>query len=101
MQIIQEGYRYAAISASANVSNGATGQVVAGVIGGFFVSSTTSGTIAIYDDVATGTATPILATFTPAASGFFLLNAKFSKGVYVVLGGTIAVTILYATANGD
>lgn len=66
-----------------------------GALLGFFVSSSTAGTIAIYDDTATGTTTKILDTFTPAGLGWFDLPAAFATGCYVVIGGTMQVTLVY------
>lgn len=80
---------YKAVSATGNIKNSS------GALLGFFVSSSTALTVTLYDDAATGTTTPILATFTPATIGWFDLPASFVSGLYAVLGGTGTVTFVY------
>lgn len=75
----------------------ATGNIksVSGVLIGFYVASTTSGTIQFYDDAATGTTTPITGVITPAV-GWNPLPVAFANGLYAVIGGTaLDVTIDY------
>jgi hypothetical protein len=75
---------------------GATAQVKvgAGKLKSIFVSSGTSPTVAVYDSATASTSDPvILAQFTAAAPGLYSLTGDeggvfFSKGLYVVLGGT-------------
>lgn len=77
---------------NANSSGGQTG----GVIKGFFVSSTSSGTITIYDSATTTTTTKIIDTITPTTLGYYSINAIYNNGIYVVIGGSaLSVTILY------
>lgn len=74
----------------------ATAQVKtsAGKLKSVFVSSGTGPTVAIYDsDTASTTGTTLLAVFTAAVPGNYVLSGDdggifFSKGLYVVLGGT-------------
>ena len=80
----------------------ATVKIGAGKLKGIFVSSGTTPTVAVYDtDVAGTTGTAILAQFTAATPGNYLLTGAddgvfFSKGLHVVLGGTTPkVTIIY------
>jgi len=80
----------------------ATSQVkaMAGKIKGIFVSSTTSGTIAVYDSALGETGTPIFAVFTPAAATMYSFSGddggvSFGSGLYVVLANTISCTIIY------
>jgi hypothetical protein len=85
---------YKAITATSQVKN------MAGKIKGIFVSSTSSGTIAVYDSALAGTTDPILAVFTPAAATMYQLSGddggvSFNTGLYVVLANTIACTIIY------
>ncbi len=69
-------------------------KVGAGKLKSVFVSSGTSPTVAIYDtDVASTTGTTLLSQFTAATPGNYPLTGDdsgvfFSKGLYVVLGGT-------------
>jgi hypothetical protein len=83
---VNESATYAAIAASTNVNVGPTGLL------GVFVASGT-GTVAVYDDVATGTSTPVVAAFTPIAPTFIPLPFICRKGCYVVLTGTLSVTV--------
>jgi hypothetical protein len=84
------GFSYKAISASGNVKN------TDGLLGGIFVSSAASTpTITIYDDAATGTTTTIVAVFTPVAGTFYPLPFAFSKGLNIVIGGTVTATVAY------
>lgn len=75
------------IIASANVAPRACS------IAGIFCSSSTSGTVTIYDDPATGTTTKIVDTFTVAAGTWYPLPFSVSNGVNLVIGGTASVTI--------
>lgn len=81
-------YSYKQIVASGNVCNND------GILGGIFVSSTTSGTVTIYDDPATGTATKIVDTVTLAV-GWNPMPFAFSKGLNIVVGGTLSATVGY------
>ena len=63
------------------------------------VCSTSSGTIAIYDsDVASTSDPKIIETLTPAASAHFYFGEEglgASKGLYIVIGSTLVVTLGY------
>jgi hypothetical protein len=76
------------VTATANIK-ATTGQLI-----GFYVNSTTVGTIIIYDDAATGTTVPLSGTITPAI-GFHRFPASFASGLYVAIGGTLNVTLFY------
>lgn len=84
---------YTAISATANI------KPMAGKLKGIFVSSASgTPTITVYDSSATTTTNVILATFTPAAATSYILpleGAYAKDGIYVVIGGTVAATVLY------
>ena len=84
---------YTAISATANI------KPMAGKLKGIFVSSASSTpTITVYDSAAATTTDVILATFTPAAATSYMLplDGVYAKnGIYVVIGGTVAATIIY------
>jgi hypothetical protein len=80
---------YRNLTASANVKSSQ------GAVIGFYVNSTTAGTIQFYDDAATGTTTPITGLITPAI-GFHRLPVAFASGLYAVIGATLNVTIAYA-----
>lgn len=65
-----------------------------GAMIGFYVNSTTAGTIQFYDDPATGTTTPITGAITPAV-GWHPLPAAFATGLNAVIGAVLNVTIVY------
>ena len=77
-----------AISATANVKSSQ------GAMLGIFCSSSTSGTITLYDDASTGTTVPIAAVFNVTAGTYYSLPVAFGNGLYVVIGGTAAVTVV-------
>lgn len=77
------------LTASASVKAGQ------GAMLGFYVNSTTSGTVAFYDDPATGTTLALTGTITPAV-GWHGLPVAFANGLNVVIGATLNVTIVYA-----
>lgn len=85
-----------AYDASAQTSTGGNVSAVPCFLGGIFVSSASgSPTITIYDDAATGTTTTLVAQFTPAAATWYPLPFKATKGLNVVIGGTVSCTIAY------
>lgn len=63
---------------------------------GFFVASTTAGTIQFFDSATTGTATPITGVITPAAGAFYPVKAYASTGIYAVIVGPLDVTVIAA-----
>lgn len=83
-------FSYKQINASGNVCAND------GVMGGIFVSAASATpTITVYDDSAAGTTTKIVDTFTPVAGTFYPLPFAFSKGLNVVIGGTVSATVGY------
>lgn len=84
---------YATISATSQV------KPAAGKLNGIFVSSASgTPTITVYDSFASSTSDPVvIATFTPTANTMhnFFQGLYFNKGLYVVIGGTVAATISY------
>lgn len=77
------------ITASTNI------RATQGTLAGFYVNSTSSGTMVIYDDASTGTTTPVSGTITPAV-GWHRFPASFANGIYIVVGGTLNVTVFHA-----
>lgn len=63
-----------------------------GKLAGFYVASTTAGTIVFHD--ATAATNQFTGTITPAV-GWHTLPANFSSGLHAVIGGTLDVTIIY------
>lgn len=68
-----------------------------GVLLGYLVTSTSSGTIKAYDSATAATSSTVLHdTLTPAAGNFIPAPFAFSKGLYLVIGGTISFAAIYA-----
>lgn len=76
------------ISATANINPSG------GAMLGFYVNSTSSGTIIFYDSSTTATTTPLTGTITPAI-GWNALPISYTSGLYAVIGGTLNVTVSY------
>lgn len=82
---------YKQISATGNVAP------IPGVLLGIFVSSASSTpTITVYDSATTTTTTKIVDTFTPAAGNYYQFPVGTQNGIYVVLGGTVSATVVFA-----
>lgn len=77
------------ISATANICSGD------GILAGVFCSSSSAGTLTIYDDAATGTGTKIVDTFSLTAGQWYPLPFAVASGIYCVVGGTASITIGY------
>ena len=81
----------------------ATAQVKVGLgkLKSIFVSSGTAPTVAIYDSANASTSDPVmLATFTAVTAGLYNLTGDdggvgFSRGLYVVVGGTSPVVSVF------
>lgn len=78
------------LSATANICSGD------GILAGVFCSSSTSGTLTIYDDAATGATTKIVDTFNLVAGTYYQLPFAVANGIYLVIGGTASITAAYA-----
>lgn len=90
--IVVEAGNYKNMTATAQVTSRG------GTLLGFYVNSTSSGTIVFRDGGSGGTA--MSGTITPAV-GFHRFPATFgTSGLHATIGGTLDVTILYATASG-
>lgn len=74
-------------------------KIGAGKLYGVFVSSTSSGTFALYDSAIASTSdSKIAATVTPAAGGQYIsfpAGIWFSNGLYIDVANTIEYTITY------
>jgi hypothetical protein len=64
-----------------------------GRLAGFYVNSTTSGTIVFWDNTA-ASGTQISGTITPAAGLFHPFPVDVLNGLYAQIGGTLNVTFL-------
>ncbi len=84
-----EKYSYTNLTASALIRTGA------GQIKGFFVASTTAGTIKLWDNTSAAT-TVIINTTTPVDLGWYDLgDLGFTTGLYCTLANTIDVTVVW------
>ena len=64
---------------------------------GIFVSSSTLGTVTIYDSATTTTTTKVVDTTVALTGGTWLpMPIGFASGVYIVVGGTLSATVVYA-----
>jgi hypothetical protein len=74
-------------------------KVGAGKLYGISVSTTTSGTITVYDSASANTSDPVIANTITVAAGTQYLSFPagiwFSKGLYVVLANTATFTVVY------
>ena len=83
---------YKQLAATAQVKIGA------GRLYSITVSTTSSGTLTIYDSPAGSTGDPkIFDTITPAAGAtyFFPMGAQFNTGLYVVVANSLSFTLTY------
>jgi len=76
-----------------NISSSGAISLVPGVLLGFYVNSTTAGTVVVRDGGSAGTA--ISGTITPAI-GFHRFPAACGTGCYLTLANTINVTAFFA-----
>lgn len=74
-------------------------KVGAGKLFGIFVSSTSSGTLVVYDSAKADTNDPKIANTITVSAGTQYLSFPagiwFSKGLYVVAANTIEFTVVY------
>jgi hypothetical protein len=90
--IMQAG-NYKNLTATGQISSGSKG----GTLIGFYVNSTSSGTVALFDGAAAGTA--MCGTITPAI-GFHPFPAGYGAGgLFVTIGGTLNVTFFYQPSS--
>ena len=82
---------YKQISATGNVS-----AYPCKVVGIFVSAASGTPTITVYDSATTTTTAKVVDTFTPVAATFYPIPAATSAGIYVVIGGTVSATVIYA-----
>jgi hypothetical protein len=63
---------------------------------GILVSASSSGTVTIYDSATTTTSTKVVDTVTLTAGTWLPMPIGFASGVYIVVGGTLSATVVYA-----
>jgi hypothetical protein len=65
-----------------------------GALLGIFCSTSTGGTVAVYDDPSTGTATQIVGTITLASGTWYNLPMTFAQGCNLVVAGAAVITVV-------
>ena len=88
-QVITGGYKV--ISATGNVT-----PIQGDLIGIWVSAASATPTITIYDSATTTTTTPIATVFTPAGATFYSIPVSYTVGLYIVIGGTVSATVLFA-----
>jgi len=78
-----------------NVTGTANISPVRGALLGFYVNSTSTGTIILYDSATTTTTVVISGTITPAI-GWHPYPVDLINGLYVVIANTLNVTLVFA-----
>ena len=64
---------------------------------GIFVSASTVGTVTIYDSATTTTTTKVVDTTVALTGGTWVpMPIAFASGIYIVVGGTLSATVVYA-----
>lgn len=67
-----------------------------GRLAGFFVCSSTSGTITLYDNATTNSGTQITGTTGSLSIGWYPLTVDVVNGIYCTVGGTLDITFVSA-----
>lgn len=81
------------VGSSANKTASANIKPISGALLGFYVNSTSTGTIIFYDSATTTTTAALTGTITPAI-GWHALPITFNDGLYIVIANTLNVTIV-------
>ena len=76
----------------------ATGAVknIGGALLGFLCTSSSSGTLALYDNPTAASGNNIIPTMNLVAGTYYPFPAKFGSGLWAVIGGTAGVTFILA-----
>ena len=82
---------YKQLSATGNVS-----AYPCKIVGIFVSSASSTPTITVYDSATTTTTAKVVDTFTPVGATFYPIPAATAAGLYVVIGGTVSATVIYA-----
>lgn len=78
-----------------NITSTTTVKTGPGRLLGIFASSSTSGTVKIYDGTSTS-GTLLVNTATLAAATFYRIPVNFAVGLHVVVGGTLDCCVIWA-----
>jgi hypothetical protein len=63
---------------------------------GIFASTSTVGTVTIYDSATTTTAAKVIDTVTLVAGTWYPMPISTTAGIYIVVGGTLSATVVFA-----
>ena len=66
------------------------------ILGVFTATNGGGGTFQVYDDPATGTSDPLTGAIVGVAGAWLPINMSNEHGLYVVLTGTLNITVVYA-----
>ena len=81
---------YKLISATGNVSPFGASLL------GIFVSTSSSGTITVYDSATTTTTAKVIDTVSVTAGTWYPMPVGTTAGIYIVVGGTLSATVVFA-----
>lgn len=88
-QLVIEAGQFTNLSASGSVKDGA------GKLLGFFVASSSSGTVKLWDNTSAA-GTIIINTTSVTAATFYPCPAAFANGCYATIGGTADITFFWS-----
>jgi hypothetical protein len=63
---------------------------------GIFVSTSSSGTITVYDSATTTTTAKVIDTVSVSAGTWYPMPVGTTAGIYIVVGGTLSATVVFA-----
>jgi len=63
---------------------------------GIFASTSTVGTVTIYDSASNTTTAKVIDTVTLTAGTWYPMPISTTSGVYIVVGGTLSATVVFA-----
>jgi hypothetical protein len=86
MANVQEIYSYAPFAATGVVKGAPC------VLAGILVSSSTGGTIAVYDSATAGVSNPVVAAMPVVAGSYYPIPVGLGNGLYIVVGGALTAT---------
>jgi hypothetical protein len=88
--IAQQVGSYKLISATGNVAP------IGCKLLGIFASSSTVGTVTVYDSATTTTAAKVIDTVTLTAGVWYPMPVAVASGLYIVVSGTLSATVVFA-----
>ena len=86
MAVVQEIYSYYPLSATGVVKGAPC------ALAGILCTSSTGGTIAVYDAASTDLSKPVIAAMAISAGVYYPIPVGLGVGMYVVIGGALTAT---------